>query len=64
MESELQSFLTLEQEFRVANYNRSIQNLSREELQSLLLKSYESFIKLDNYYKEIINAKMKKGLGI
>jgi len=62
MKPEKESFITLEQEFRVANYKRSIQNLSREELQFMCVKGYESIIKLENYYKEIITAKMKQEL--
>ena len=61
MEKEM---LTLEQKFRVAGFNLAIQDLSREELQQELVKSFERFLKLDNYYKEIINATMRKGLGI
>ncbi len=61
MEKEM---LTLEQKFRVAGFNLAIQDLSREELQQELVKSFERFLKLDNYYKEIITATMRKGLGI
>lgn len=61
MEKEM---LTLEQKFRVAGFNLAIQDLSREELQQELVNSFERFLKLDNYYKEIISTKMRKGLGI
>jgi len=62
MESEIQSFITLEQDLLINNFKFAIQDLPREELQYRLVKSYEAVIKLDNYYKEIINAKMKEGL--
>lgn len=61
MEKEM---LTLEQKFRVAGFNLAIRDLSREELQHKLVKNFEAFLKLDNYYKEIINGKMKQELGI
>jgi hypothetical protein len=44
--------LTLEQKFRVEDYKRSISNLSREELQFMCVKGYESIIKLENHKKK------------
>lgn len=64
MEESKQDVLTLEQNFRVEDYKRSISNLSREELQFMCVKGYESIIKLENHYKEIITAKMKQELGL
>ena len=64
MEESNQDVLSLEQKFRVEDYKRSISDLSREELQTMCVKGYESIIKLENHYKGIITSRMRQELGI
>jgi hypothetical protein len=55
------SELSLEQQFNIRSFASQVQNMSREEVQELLVKLYEEMILRENIYKEVI--KHQWGIG-
>jgi hypothetical protein len=46
--------LSLEQQFNVRSFATQTENMSREEVQELLVKLYEEMILRENIYKEVL----------
>jgi Phycobilisome degradation protein nblA len=53
--------LSLEQQFNIRSFATQTENMSREEVQELLVKLYEEMILRENIYKEVL--KHQWGIG-
>jgi Phycobilisome degradation protein nblA len=53
--------LSLEQQFNIRSFASQTENMSREEVQELLVKLYEEMILRENIYKEVL--KHQWGIG-